>query len=151
MTKIYQPAPAKKSSHVRSFILACVVSSISMPLIASAQMNSSDSKPTVDASMHSNAMAENKDMAIKKSMEGMQQKMSSMSMSGNTDHDFAMMMKEHHQGAIDMAEIELKQGNDPHLKKMASKIIAAQKKEMAEFDTWLKKHEASMSSSQPSK
>lgn len=151
MTQNRQPAPAKKSSHVRRFILACVVSSISMPLIASAQMNFSDSKPAGNASMHSNAMVESKDMAIKKSMEGMQQKMSSMTMSGNTDHDFAMMMKEHHQGAINMAEIELKQGKDPQLKKMASKIIAAQKKEMTEFDTWLNKHEVSMSSSQPGK
>lgn len=151
MTKIYQPVSVKKLSYVHSFILACVVSSISMPLIVSAQMNSSDSKPPGNASMHSNAMVENKDMSIKKSMEGMQQKMSSMSMSGNTDHDFALMMKEHHQGAIDTAEIELKQGKDPQLQKMASKIIAAQKKEMAEFDTWLKKHETSMSSSQPGK
>lgn len=151
MTKTYHPAPAKKSFHLRSFILTCLVSSIGMPLIVSAQMNSSNSKPAANASMHSNAMPENREMAIKKPMEGMQQKMSSISMSGNTDHDFAMMMIEHHQGAIDMAEIELKQGKDPQLKKMASKIIAAQKKEMDEFDTWLKKHEASMSSSQPGK
>lgn len=93
-------------------------------------------------------MTENKDMAIKKSMEGMQQKLSSMSMSGNTDQDFVMIMKEHHQGAIEMAEVELKQGKDPQLQKMASKIIVAQKKEMAEFDTWRKKHEAYISSSQ---
>ena len=151
MTTIYQPALVKKSSHLRSFILTCVVSSISLPLIASAQMPSSDAKPAANASMHSNAMVQDKNMAFKKSMDGMQQKMSSMSMTGNTDYDFAMMMREHHQGAIDMAEIELKQGKDPQLQKMASKIIAAQKKEIAEFNTWLKKHEASMGSSQPGK
>ncbi|MBI1770784.1 MAG: DUF305 domain-containing protein [Burkholderiales bacterium] len=114
-------------------------------------MNASDPKPAGNASMHSDAMAEGKDMAIKKSMDGMQQKMSSMHMTGNTDHDFALMMKEHHQGAIDMAEIELKQGKDPQVKKMATKIIAAQKKEMTEFDAWLKKHEAIMGTAQPGK
>lgn len=128
--------------------LVCVVSCISMPLIATAQVNSTDSKPTAKAPMNSNSMAENKGMAIKKSMERMQQNMSSISMSEDTDHEFALMMKEHHQGAIDMAEIELKQGQYSQLKKMASKIIAAQKKEIAEFDTWLKKHEVSMSSTQ---
>ena len=44
-------------------------------------------------------------------------------MMGNADHDFAMMMVPHHQGAIDMAKIELKYGTDPMLRKMAEKIV----------------------------
>lgn len=67
-------------------------------------------------------------------------KMSSMQMSGNPDVDFAMMMRVHHQGAIQMAEMELKSGKEPQMRKMAQKIIAAQKKEIAELDKFLAKH-----------
>jgi len=63
-----------------------------------------------------------------------------MEPSGDTDKDFAMMMIPHHQGAIDMAEIELKFGKDPALKEMAQKIIDAQKKEIEEFEKWQSEH-----------
>ena len=66
-------------------------------------------------------------------------KMMSMQMSGNPDIDFAMMMREHHKGALEMAQMELKNGKDPQMRKIAQKIIAAQKKEIAEFDKFLAK------------
>jgi uncharacterized protein (DUF305 family) len=69
-------------------------------------------------------------------MKGMQE----MPISGDTDRDFAAMMKMHHQGAIDMAQVELASGKDPQLRKMANEIISAQEKEIREFDTWMKKH-----------
>jgi hypothetical protein len=66
-------------------------------------------------------------------------KMMAMQMSGNPDIDFAMMMREHHKGALEMAQMEMKNGKDPQMRKMAQKIIAAQKKEIAEFDKFLAK------------
>ena len=68
-------------------------------------------------------------------MDGMQK----MQMSGDTDKDFAMMMKRHHQQALAMAEMEIAQGKSPEMKAMAKKIIVAQKKEIAQFDQWLAK------------
>ena len=68
-------------------------------------------------------------------MDGMQK----MTMSGNTDEDFAMMMKLHHQQALNMAEMELAHGKSPEMKSMAKQIIVAQKKEIAQFDKWLGK------------
>ena len=68
-------------------------------------------------------------------MEGMQK----MPMSGDTDKDFAMMMKMHHQQALNMAEMELANGKSPEMKTMAKQIIVAQKKEIAQFDKWLAK------------
>ena len=68
-------------------------------------------------------------------MDGMQK----MKMSGDTDKDFAMMMKMHHQQALNMAEMELANGKSPEMKAMAKQIIVAQKKEIAQFDKWLAK------------
>ncbi|MBL8359693.1 MAG: DUF305 domain-containing protein [Rubrivivax sp.] len=68
-------------------------------------------------------------------MDGMQK----MPMSGDTDKDFAMMMKLHHQQALNMAELELANGKSAEMKAMARQIIAAQKKEIAQFDKWLAK------------
>jgi uncharacterized protein (DUF305 family) len=63
--------------------------------------------------------------------------MQKMSMSGDTDKDFAMMMKMHHQQALNMAEMELAHGKSAEMKAMAKQIIVAQKKEIAQFDRWL--------------
>ena len=76
---------------------------------------------------------------MKKSMMMGMDNMQKMPMSGDTDKDFAMMMKIHHQGALDMAQMELEQGKSAEMKVMAKKIIAAQKKEIAQFDKWLAK------------
>jgi len=79
-------------------------------------------------------------MDMRKSMDGMHEKMGAMQMSDNVDHDFAMMMRVHHQGALDMAQVELDKGKDPVMRAMAKKIIASQKKEIAQFDRWLAQH-----------
>jgi uncharacterized protein (DUF305 family) len=79
-------------------------------------------------------------MQLKDSMMKGMKEMDSMKTTGDTDHDFAMMMKMHHQQALDMAKIEVEQGKSAEMKAMARKIIEAQKKEIAEFDKWLRKH-----------
>ena len=73
-------------------------------------------------------------MEMHKSMMDGMKEMESMPMTGDTDHDFAMMMKKHHQGAIDMAQKELQQGKDPTIKAMAKKIISSQRSEIKVFD-----------------
>ena len=84
-----------------------------------------------------NGMMGSPDMkqSMKAGMEGMQQ----MQMSGDTDKDFAMMMKMHHEQALKMAEMQLAHGKSAELKAMATKIISGQKKEIAQFDRWLAK------------
>ena len=79
-------------------------------------------------------------MDMKSMMKDMNDKMASMTMSGNQDVDFATMMRMHHQGAIDMAQVELKTGKEPKMRKMAKEIVAAQKKEIAEIDKFLASH-----------
>ena len=76
---------------------------------------------------------------MKKSMMAGMDGMNKMTMSGDIDKDFAMMMKIHHQQAVDMSEMEIAHGKSPAMKTMAKQIIAAQKKEIAKFDEWLAK------------
>ena len=72
-------------------------------------------------------------------MSGME-KMKEMKMSGATDKDFAMMMKMHHQQALEMAKPEVDHGKSPEMKAMARKIIKDQTKEIGQLDEWMKKH-----------
>jgi hypothetical protein len=51
--------------------------------------------------------------------------------SGNIDRDFIRMMIPHHQGAIDMALVQLKYGHDEKLKRLAQSIIVEQGQEIA--------------------
>lgn len=63
--------------------------------------------------------------------------MSSMQMTGNTDKDYAMMMKAHHEDAIKMSKAEIDHGHHAELKKMAQKMMDDDTKEVKEFERFL--------------
>lgn len=75
-------------------------------------------------------------------MHVMMEKMMAMPMTNDPDVDFAMMMRIHHQGAIDMAKLELAKGKDPQIRSMAQKIIDDQQQEIQELSTFLQGHPA---------
>lgn len=78
--------------------------------------------------------------AMMDSSKKMSANMMQMKMSGDPDSDFAGMMIAHHQGAIDMANIELKYGKNPELRKAAQKMIADQTQEIAQMQAWRAAH-----------
>jgi Domain of unknown function (DUF305) len=51
--------------------------------------------------------------------------------SNDVDRDFANIMIPHHQGAIDMAEAELRYGHNEQLRRIAQEIIVDQQQEIA--------------------
>jgi hypothetical protein len=51
--------------------------------------------------------------------------------SGDVDVDFAAMMIPHHQGAIDMAQAELRHGHNEQLRRIAQEIVVDQQQEIA--------------------
>ncbi|MBM0137549.1 DUF305 domain-containing protein [Pseudomonas alliivorans] len=75
----------------------------------------------------------------KQAMEKMNKGMMS-GMASDPSKSWAQMMVEHHQGAIDMSKIVLKNTQDPAIKQMAEKSIKEQSTSIAELKSWLSKH-----------
>lgn len=61
----------------------------------------------------------------------------------NADVGFVRGMIPHHQGAIEMAKVELKYGKDPEMRALAQKIIDTQQSEIQFMQQWLADNEAS--------
>ena len=71
------------------------------------------------------------------SMKDMHEKMMTGVNDSDPDKAFAKGMIAHHEGAIGMAETELKYGKDPEMRKLAQDIIKAQKGEIEKMKKWL--------------
>jgi hypothetical protein len=65
------------------------------------------------------------DVAMTKMMDSM-----AIKPSGDVDRDFVGMMTPHHQGAIDMAQAELRFGHNEQLRRIAQEIIVEQQQEI---------------------
>lgn len=117
-------------------------SSSGEPTSPSAEQPASDTS----ASQGTTENTPNQSSPFMTSMNKMMQEMMSMKMTEDPDHDFAMMMKTHHQGAIEMSNIELQQGKNDELKQVAQKIVDDSKKDIADLDKFLSSHKASKKS-----
>ncbi|MEK6805777.1 MAG: DUF305 domain-containing protein [Pseudomonadota bacterium] len=118
---------------------ALSVLALAVAVMASAPACSKAPEPAKNEakSMSSEPMDHSKMDGMK--MGGMKH-MDGMSMTGDTDYDFAANMRMHHQMAVDMSEYQIKNGKSPELNQMAKDIIAAQKKEIAVLDQWIAAH-----------
>jgi hypothetical protein len=80
----------------------------------------------VALSADESAFLQENDAAMTKMMNDMAAKPT-----GDVDRDFVAMMNPHHQGAIDMAVIELRYGKNEQLRRIAQEIIVDQMQEIA--------------------
>jgi Domain of unknown function (DUF305) len=94
-------------------------------LIALSVAASAFAVPALNGNDEVQFLAEN-DTAMTKMMDGM-----SVKPSGNVDEDFVAMMVPHHQGAIDMAQAELRYGHNDQLRRIAQEIVVEQQQEIA--------------------
>jgi len=67
--------------------------------------------------------------------------MHGVALTGDADKDFVNMMIPHHEGAVDMAKIELQYGKDPQLKQMAQSIVDGQSQQVQMLKTWQAAHQ----------
>ena len=81
------------------------------------------------------------DTSFTEAMNKMMQDMHSMKATEDPDHDFATMMKTHHQGAMKMSNIQLAHGTNPKLKQVAQKIIDDSQKDISKLDSFLNSHQ----------
>lgn len=79
--------------------------------------------------------------AFDPAMKSMHEAMGAVKPSGDVDVDFIRGMIPHHQGAVDMARIELEKGHDPHARRLAKDIIKAQETEIKMMKGWLAAHD----------
>jgi uncharacterized protein (DUF305 family) len=99
--------------------------------------SSSDSSDHGAHNTAGNSEGQNHMKQMHDSMNEMMQQMQSMKPTGDPDYDFAMMMKHHHQGAIDMARAEIAGGTDEQLKQMSRQMIEEQQRENEVFDRYM--------------
>src|ERR1700756_3285556 len=107
------------TSLVAAAVVAAAGFAIGSASLASAQDLSRRPRPAEAAFLKEN------DAAMTKMMNDMAAKPT-----GNVDHDFVAMMVPHHQGAIDMAQAELRYGRNPQLKTISQEIIVDQMQEI---------------------
>ena len=60
------------------------------------------------------------------SMHAMMSRMEAMPKTNDPEIDFSKMMIMHHQGAINMANVQFQEGNNDSLKRFSQKVIASQ-------------------------
>jgi uncharacterized protein (DUF305 family) len=75
-------------------------------------------------------------------MQSNMNQMKAVPTTGNADNDYAALMKIHHMGAVEMAQLELVNGTDPQVKSMAQKMLDAQQQEIATLNSFLSGHSA---------
>jgi uncharacterized protein (DUF305 family) len=81
--------------------------------------------------MHPGALASDPfARAMDAGMEKMMRDMHAAGATGNPDVDFLAMMIPHHEGAVEMARLELVYGRDPLTRRLAEDIIASQTAEI---------------------
>jgi Domain of unknown function (DUF305) len=83
-------------------------------------------QPTTAAATDEAPFLKENDDAMAKMMNDM-----AIKPTGDIDRDFVAMMSPHHQGAVDMAIIELRYGKNEQLRRIAQEIIVDQMQEIA--------------------
>jgi hypothetical protein len=96
---------------------------------ASARLLAQEAHPSPPAAA---ASAADEASFLKENDEAMTKMMNDMAVkpTGDIDRDFVAMMSPHHQGAIDMAIIELHYGKNEQLRRIAQEIIVDQMQEI---------------------
>jgi hypothetical protein len=119
MWRILKPTPFK------AIFAARVLIAFAMPPVVFAH-DAHSPVSIAAASAGEQAFLKDNEAAMAKMMTDMAAKPS-----GDIDRDFAAMMIPHHQGAIDMAILELRNGKNEQLRRIAQEIIVDQLQEIA--------------------
>ena len=76
---------------------------------------------------------------LQRTMDDMHMAMHMVKTTGDADEDFVRLMLPHHQGAVEMAKVELLCGKDSVNRRLAQGIIVEQQSEIDLMNLWLSK------------
>lgn len=74
---------------------------------------------------------------LRTATEGTLNQLQSAGLNGDPDHDYAHLLILHHQDAIEMAEVQVQNGQNEELKALAQQIIDNNQQEIGELETWV--------------
>lgn len=97
-----------------------------------------DVEPASMGGSHQTMMKDAQTLGLSVNDMGMHMDMDSLEDAKPFDKAFIDAMIPHHQGAIRMANAQLKGGSDSELNKIATAIVAAQTKEIKQMNSWRK-------------
>lgn len=128
----------------KSLVAAALLAVLAACGQAETQKSPSETQVSAASSAHdmhaihgSNAKMSSHSAEYMQSMGKMHDEMVKAAQKADVDVAFVEGMIPHHQGAVEMAKIELKYGRDPAMKKLAQEIIDAQQKEIGFMQNWL--------------
>lgn len=107
---------------------------LALPLVASVLTG-----PALAQSAQAPAIASSMDQ-MRTAMQTMDKNMMAGMQAGTPDQIFAAMMIPHHQGAVDMSRISLRDIKDPELRRMAEKTASENEANIKELQAWQRKH-----------
>lgn len=118
------------------FLAACGESNESTTNSTEMTVDTATAGPSAPAAPATDPMA-----GMKSGMDKMMADMKAMQPTGDPDHDFAAIMRTHHQGAVDMMQAYLPGATDATLRGMANQGIPKQQGEIGELSTFLSSHQ----------
>ena len=134
--------------------LLTLIGTIAMTASAATAASAQDSTPAACRSAHAGHMTggsgtgpatdmsamSDMQKSYMQSMDRMHPAMAEGLMAADPDVAFLCVMIPHHRGAIDMAEVALRNAKDPWVRQVAQNVIDAQTREIAEMTKWLDEH-----------
>jgi uncharacterized protein (DUF305 family) len=112
-------------SRSRFIVVAALASIAAAGLVVAARLPAQEGGETAQTDGEAAFLTEN-NAAMSKMMAAM-----AIKPSGDVDKDFVAAMVPHHQGAIEMAQAELRYGHNERLRRIAQEIIIDQTQEIA--------------------
>ena len=132
----------------RQLKLPFFIAALSFIVSCNNASDKSESKTDTTTMQHSDpgkdtAAMNTSDHGLMNAMSSMMDRMKAVQLSGDFDIDYGKLMIEHHQGAVDMANIVIAKGTDAKIKSMAQNIVTMQTESVTKLREFISAYKSS--------